>query len=249
MRLLRVLPVLLFLATPVLAQGAFLGVSLGPSDTGNGALILGVEARSAAHFLGLKSGDLIVEFDRQDVASAEHLAALVGVRLPGQVVDLTVRRGEETLALAGLLGRRAQIVDFTIDEPPMFEFSELEWPIPSMAIPEPVWNIPHLEFTEPQWMIPHFELTEFEFVVPPLSLPAAQGETTVRICYPESTTPDERRRLLDEAVKKYGEGVDVRFERDATVIELRSTLRREISISVPDTTSATKPAPAGGKEF
>lgn len=92
---------------PAFAQGGFLGVSLEePTADAVGAVIASVESRSAAAVMGLQAGDRIVGVDAVDVADPRALAATIGALPPGEIVELRVVRGGETLQLLGVLGRR-----------------------------------------------------------------------------------------------------------------------------------------------
>ncbi len=94
-------------ASPAMAQGGFLGVSLEPAPAGSvGARIASVQERSAATVMGLQQGDLVTAVDGVNVADASALAQLIGRRLPGDMVELKVQRGSQELSLLGVLARR-----------------------------------------------------------------------------------------------------------------------------------------------
>jgi thiol-disulfide isomerase/thioredoxin len=94
------------LTAPLTAQqGGFLGVSLSPGEEG-GTVISEVHPGTAAEVAGLHSGDVIVAVDSQKVKSVEQFVALVGDKLPGDYLQLTVRRKGEVLKKAVILGRR-----------------------------------------------------------------------------------------------------------------------------------------------
>ncbi|MCH2112150.1 MAG: thioredoxin domain-containing protein [Planctomycetes bacterium] len=95
----------MFLASALPAQGGFLGVQLEDSDH-PGALIAGVEQPSAGEIMGVLSGDRIVALGDRVVQSGPHLADLLGRKLPGEIIHITVVRGDQTLQLRGVLGRR-----------------------------------------------------------------------------------------------------------------------------------------------
>src|SRR5690606_24015765 len=59
-----------------------------------------VQEGSPAAKAGLKTGDVITEFDGERVRSARHLARLVGETPPGRDVSVTVRRGGDTVTLS-----------------------------------------------------------------------------------------------------------------------------------------------------
>ena len=75
--------------TPGLAQAFKAG-------TTNGALVSGVTPGSPADAAGLKSGDVIIEFDGQPVADANQFKLLVAETNPGTTVSVKVKRNGET---------------------------------------------------------------------------------------------------------------------------------------------------------
>ena len=98
---------LLVLSSSLCAQGGYLGVQL-QSDDQAGALISEVTEPSAAEIMGLLPGDRILTVDSTGILNMEALAQEVGRRLPGEIVRLRIRRGEEEITLRGLLGRRSR---------------------------------------------------------------------------------------------------------------------------------------------
>ena len=82
----------------------WLGVSL--ESRGGKVIVAGVRAESAAARVGLERGDHISRFQGQAISSADQLIRLVAKTRPGQVVELTVRRGEDTLQLRFAMGAR-----------------------------------------------------------------------------------------------------------------------------------------------
>jgi serine protease Do len=74
--------------TPEIAKG----LGLSPEST-KGALVADVVPNSPAAKAGLKQGDVITHFDGKEVKDVHDLPRLVAETLPGQKVDLTVRRG------------------------------------------------------------------------------------------------------------------------------------------------------------
>ena len=85
------------------AEHAFLGVALsdgtGTADgeTRRGAVVEQVTADSPAGEAGLEPGDVVVAIDGAAVSGAESLTAFVREHAAGDVVTLTVVRGEEAL--------------------------------------------------------------------------------------------------------------------------------------------------------
>ncbi|HEY8536394.1 MAG TPA: PDZ domain-containing protein [Vicinamibacterales bacterium] len=86
-------------------RGVQIGVHVRDLDpeqlkTGSGAVVERVQEGSPAAKAGLKTGDVITEFDGERVRSARHLARLVGETPPGRDVSVTVRRGGDTVTLS-----------------------------------------------------------------------------------------------------------------------------------------------------
>ena len=71
------------------------------AGTTNGALVSGVTPGSPADATGLKSGDVIIEFDGQPVADANQLKLRVAETNPGTTVPVKVKRngGTETFSV------------------------------------------------------------------------------------------------------------------------------------------------------
>lgn len=83
---------------------AFLGVTLASRD--DGVRISSVEAGGAAAKAGIASDDLLIRFDERPIRSHEQLLDCLGVRAPGDAVELVVRRGAAEIALSVVLGER-----------------------------------------------------------------------------------------------------------------------------------------------
>jgi S1-C subfamily serine protease len=92
------------------ATRAFLGVSASNaaddqnSDIGTGAEIVSVEPNSAASDAGLQVGDVVTAVGDRLVTSSTELTAAVRSHAPGDKVDLTVRRGDQTRTAEVTLG-------------------------------------------------------------------------------------------------------------------------------------------------
>lgn len=83
-------------------RGALLGVSLDLNSSE--AKIVKVHDGSAAEEAGIRVGDIIVEFDGQDVADSNDLQRKVGRLAPGEVVELKIIRNGTTKSLTATLG-------------------------------------------------------------------------------------------------------------------------------------------------
>ena len=87
-------------------EHAYLGVSIGDSTTGSGALIGTVRAASPAAKAGLKSGDVITALNGSSISNANQLTTAISEHQPGDELHLTVMRGGSTLKLDATLGTR-----------------------------------------------------------------------------------------------------------------------------------------------
>jgi putative serine protease PepD len=92
------------------ATRAYLGVSAQTagddqnSEVGTGAEIVTVEPDSAAAAAGLQPGDVIIAVGDRPVTTSTELTAAVRSQAPGEAVDLTVRRGDQTRTAEVTLG-------------------------------------------------------------------------------------------------------------------------------------------------
>jgi len=91
-------------ATPK-SYGAYLGVTFA-DQTSNGVELEGVEADGPASKAGLRSGDIITDFDGVSVGSADDIRTILRKKKPGVDVDVTIKRGTKTLEKTITLGKR-----------------------------------------------------------------------------------------------------------------------------------------------
>ncbi len=82
-----------------------IATSLGMTEA-RGALVLDVQEASAAAKAGLKRGDVISEFEGEEVA-ASNLGSLVSQTRPGRKVHLTVLRGGKTIHMTAVLSAKS----------------------------------------------------------------------------------------------------------------------------------------------
>ena len=86
------------------------GASLGtiPDMSGNpgGVRLTGVRDRSPAATAGIQAGDIITRIGEHDVADLQGMTNALAAYKPGDVVDVVVRRGDETRTFTVTLGRR-----------------------------------------------------------------------------------------------------------------------------------------------
>jgi putative serine protease PepD len=87
-------------------EHAYLGVSVGDSQSGTGAQVGTVRSGSPAATAGLKQGDVVTAIDGQAVADANALTAAVGSHQPGDTIHVTVKRNGSTVQLTVKLGTR-----------------------------------------------------------------------------------------------------------------------------------------------
>ncbi|HEX9793152.1 MAG TPA: PDZ domain-containing protein [Planctomycetota bacterium] len=203
------------LAATLSAQGAILGIHVDPAATGDGAVVADVLPRSAAMVVGLQPGDAILAFDGDPIGNGAELVRAVSFRLPGEVVDLVVKRAGKRLELMAVLGRNPQ--------------SQGPFGLRAMR-PLQAFPFPALPQTPDPFDFGHFpgfdSLPGFEFGLALPESPGARKEVQIR--YPESTPQAERSELIREAREKYGDEVQVEFEGEGTSIRIHSYLERTL---------------------
>src|SRR5262245_49163920 len=84
--------ILLAAAIPALAQDSgWIGVSIDDQRDG-GPIIRNIEPNSPADKAGLRQGDTVLEFNKQEVIGVQQLTRLVRETPVGRTVDVRVRR-------------------------------------------------------------------------------------------------------------------------------------------------------------
>jgi serine protease Do len=92
LRVISFMTALVFAAIPALAQDSgWIGVSI-EDQKDNGAIVRRIEPNSPAEKAGLREGDVILEFNKEDVVGVQKLTRLVRETPVGRTVDVKVRR-------------------------------------------------------------------------------------------------------------------------------------------------------------
>lgn len=269
--MLGILPALFLLTAPLAAQGGYLGVALEPQvaadDAAAGARIQSVEERSAATFLGLQAGDLVTAVDGAPVASAQQFAGVIGAMLPGSIVDLTVERGDKVLVLSGVLGRRPGLAAPQVPPAPSLGMAPQWGGMRRVEMPQLEMMFDHgqlelqLQGIEQMMEQMRVQMPQIEMMFEPgrMQLPQLQmpsldgGQGSVHLRYPASTPEAERQKLIDEAKAKYGEGVEVEFAGEGTMLRIERSIGNVVPLPQGAVPQAPAPAPrsseSGVEEF
>lgn len=91
---------------PVRSSGAYFGSIPNYTSEVEGVLLDGVREGSPAEKAGLKGGDIITKFGETRITNIQDYAATLGKYKPGDTLDVTVKRGTETLVLKVTLTAR-----------------------------------------------------------------------------------------------------------------------------------------------
>jgi putative serine protease PepD len=84
---------------------AYLGVATSTADSASpGALVQSVTRSGPAADAGLRSGDVVTAIDSTPIHGTNDLVAAIAAHRPGDHVQLTVRRGSQTVKLTATLG-------------------------------------------------------------------------------------------------------------------------------------------------
>ena len=83
-----------------------LGVIPDFAETSSGLKITGTRAGSAAEKAGLKGDDIIIKFGGKDVKNIYDFTYMLGEYKPGDIVEIVVKRGAETVTLKATLEAR-----------------------------------------------------------------------------------------------------------------------------------------------
>jgi len=97
------------IADKITSGGSLARASLGVSiqdltNGGSGAQVVDVTAGSGADKAGIKSGDVIVSIDGQQITTRSDLSAAIGAHQPGDTVKVEIQRDGQTTELTATLG-------------------------------------------------------------------------------------------------------------------------------------------------
>jgi len=126
MKAIVLLAAVVLMAIPAAAQDSgWIGVSIDDQREG-GPVIRRVETGSPAEMAGLREGDVILEFDKQQVIGVQQLTRLVRETPVGRTVDVKVRRNnqEQTFKLTAERGSGLRAQRFEFDVPGVHLFAD-----------------------------------------------------------------------------------------------------------------------------
>jgi putative serine protease PepD len=86
------------------ATHALLGVSIGDTEDRTGAKVSAVTNNGAGEKAGIKAGDVITKVGSRETPDADSVIAAVRSQRPGDKVQVTVKRGNDTQTLTATLG-------------------------------------------------------------------------------------------------------------------------------------------------
>ena len=231
MKIVRILTAFLLAAAPAVAQGAFLGVQVGPVE-GGGVQLVTVQADTAAEIMGLRAGDLVKNIDGRAVDSPDAFVGAIGGRLPGEIVRFGLLRGDEWIEVRGVLGRRPGLTGLSVPavpghrgQPWVMEMPDLPegWSTELEGLHEQLERLHEGGLPQLREQMKGLPLTlEFESMPgwgEPFELFAPEGmKAEVSVRYPGSTPEEERAAMIEDARRKYGPDVKVSFEGEGTSI-------------------------------
>jgi serine protease Do len=110
MRRMLLASVIVLAAIPALAQDpGWIGIQIEDQKQDRGAVVRRVEPNSPGEKSGLKEGDVIVEFDKQEVVGVQQLTRLVRETPVGRTVDVKIRRANQEQTLKITMDRGAAL--------------------------------------------------------------------------------------------------------------------------------------------
>src|SRR5262245_44340542 len=110
---------MVFLAIPVFAQDSgWIGISIEDLREG-GAIVRRVEPNSPAEMAGLREGDVVLEFNREQVIGVQQLTRLVRETPVGRTAEVKIRRDnkEQTLKVTAERGGEFRTGRFELNVP------------------------------------------------------------------------------------------------------------------------------------
>lgn len=137
----------LFVATAMAQDAGWIGITVGDQKD-RGVLVRSLDPNGPAAKAGLKEGDVIVQFNKEDVAGVLQLTRLVRETPVGRTVELNVRRDNRdqtfhvtTEKMPGNRSIRVEIPDFGILREPIIRT------IPRIDINPRIEVAPHIQIT------------------------------------------------------------------------------------------------------
>jgi S1-C subfamily serine protease len=95
----------------------------------SGALVMDVNPGSGADDAGIQVNDVIVAVDGTPIASGNELRNMIGLKRPGEDVEIEIIRDDRRMTLTATLGEQtstAALIDEDRGDEPLFEGVELE---------------------------------------------------------------------------------------------------------------------------
>lgn len=134
-----------FVATEIKEKGkvarGWLGVRIWPNEEDQ-VEIIEVEKDSPAEIADLEEGDIVIEFDGEEVVDTELLAKMIRMRKPGETVTIKIERKGKTQDVKVKLGELSEEgvwSNFELKFPKLFTPSKERlktWSVPELARPE-----------------------------------------------------------------------------------------------------------------
>jgi serine protease Do len=96
-------------ARKISAPEGALGITVPGEGRGSEARIEDIVPGNAADKAGLKVGDIILKINGKEITDKDHLVKTIKSYMPGEKVELLVKRGSDELKLTATLGSRMQL--------------------------------------------------------------------------------------------------------------------------------------------
>lgn len=103
-----------------------------PADNSGGVLVVGVIPGAPAEAAGVRPKDVVLKVDQKDTPDFKALQAILAGHKIGDTLELTVKRGADTLALKATLASRKEVLEterkrFTLVGQPLPPLQVSEW--------------------------------------------------------------------------------------------------------------------------